>query len=123
MHGVARDLNVAQFASYVEVVKAKVVELKSGAEPHERLGAIMAMDQIVDASMEGSEPQLRSIAHHLNDLLPGNDVVAVDLTVRVLGKLALQGGSVATSVIDQQIPKIRPWLDGATSFLLSDSVM
>jgi len=97
-------------------LSGNILSLISSAEVHEKLGGILAIEEISCFLTEGKQTQISRFVHYLRQVLKGENVenneILLTQVARALGQLAKAGGSLAASIVDFEANQVLQWLSG-----------
>ncbi|KAK9453987.1 armadillo-type protein [Dipodascopsis uninucleata] len=108
---VVRELPIDQFARYNSDINKRIFELIHSTDSTDRLGGIIAIDRLID--FDGSEENATKItrfANYLRAVIPSNDVDAMRLAAKALGRLAIPGGTLTVEFVEFEVKRALEWL-------------
>jgi FKBP12-rapamycin complex-associated protein len=72
----------------------------------------MSPDKLIEFESEEGNTKITRFANYLRIVLPGNDVHAMTLAAKALGKLAVSGGVLTAEFVEFEIKRSLEWLQG-----------
>ncbi|KAI8062483.1 armadillo-type protein [Gongronella butleri] len=88
-------------------INKRIFELAHGSDIHEKLGAIIAIDRLIDIEPEGNSSRYHS---YLSLMLPYNDPQVMIPAARALGRLAQSTSTFTADFVDTQVEHALEWL-------------
>ncbi|ORY80056.1 PtdIns-3-kinase tor2 [Protomyces lactucae-debilis] len=108
----SRELSGEAFTRFNNEINKKIFELIHSHDNHEKLGAIVAIDRLIEFESEDGNTKITRFANYLRIVLPGNDQQAMTLAAKALGKLAVSGGVLTAEFVEFEIKRSLEWLQG-----------
>ncbi|KAK9371519.1 uncharacterized protein V1513DRAFT_434579 [Lipomyces chichibuensis] len=108
---VVRELPIDQFTRYHDDVNRRIFELIHSTDTYDKLGGITAIDKLID--FDGTEENATNItrfANYLRKVIPSNDVDAMRVATKALGRLAIPGGTLTVEFIEFEVKRALEWL-------------
>ncbi|KAK9433284.1 armadillo-type protein, partial [Lipomyces doorenjongii] len=108
---VVRELPIDQFTRYNNDVNRRIFELIHSTDTYDKLGGITAIDKLID--FDGTEENATKItrfANYLRIVIPSNDVDAMRVAAKALGRLAIPGGTLTVDFVEFEVKRALEWL-------------
>ncbi|KAK9480797.1 armadillo-type protein [Lipomyces japonicus] len=108
---VVRELPIDQFSRFNNDVNRRIFELIHSTDTYDKLGGIAAIDKLID--FDGTEENATKIsrfANYLRIIIPSNDVEAMRLAAKALGRLAIPGGTLTVEFVEFEVKRALEWL-------------
>ncbi|KAK9241824.1 armadillo-type protein [Lipomyces tetrasporus] len=108
---VVRELPIDQFTRYNNDVNRRIFELIHSTDTYDKLGGITAIDKLID--FDGTEENATKItrfANYLRIVIPSNDVDAMRIAAKALGRLAIPGGTLTVDFVEFEVKRALEWL-------------
>ncbi|KAI8098676.1 armadillo-type protein [Halteromyces radiatus] len=116
----SRELSDENLIRLTNDVNKRIFELAHGSDNHEKLGAIIAIDRLIDLEPEGNSSRYNS---YLSLMLPYNDPLVMIPAARALGRLAISSSTFTADFVDTQVEHALEWLQGDRSRLAAVLVL
>lgn len=87
-----------------------ILELLNSSDINEKMGALLAIDRLIEFEGEELMARLSRYAQYLRISFPSSDPQVTILAAKVLGKLAFVGGPLAAEFIDVEINRALEWI-------------
>jgi len=101
------------FAKSLNEIHRQIFDLIHGTSSSERLGAILAIERIIDRNdFEDIHPNLARYANYLRVVIPNKDLGVMKEASSCLGKILAKGGSAVHEMVDFELNRIFQWLQG-----------
>ncbi|PLN84338.1 putative TOR pathway phosphatidylinositol 3-kinase TorA [Aspergillus taichungensis] len=108
---VSRDWPPETFTEFYNVVSQRVAQLVvTGGDANERVGGILALDQLIDFGGVDAAPKTTRFAGYLRSALRSNDNVVLAYAARSLRRLAKPGGALTAELVESEIQSALEWL-------------
>ncbi|KAI8848058.1 FAT domain-containing protein [Chytridium lagenaria] len=116
---VSREISGDPFTKFMSDVHRRIYELVNG-DVNDKLGALaciecgvdVGVDQLVDVEGEETEARITRFANYLRVLIGSADGKVCGEGARVLGRLALHGGTLTADFTDFEAKRALEWLQG-----------
>ncbi|BFZ53909.1 phosphatidylinositol kinase-related protein kinase tor1 [Savitreella phatthalungensis] len=108
----ARELSGEAFTRFNNDINKRIFELIHSNDICDKLGAIAAIDKLIDIDGEEGNTKITRFANYLRIVLPGNDVQAMSMAAKALGRLAVSGGVLTVEFVEFEIKRALEWLQG-----------
>ncbi|CAK0859513.1 unnamed protein product [Prorocentrum cordatum] len=110
----AREMSRGTFSDFMTETTRRIYDLVSSAETHERIGGIMAIDELIEVPCEDNETKIIRFANYLRMVFQQPVVETPTLTYasRALGHLARAGGTVTADFVEFELKRSMDWLQG-----------
>ncbi|KAK9379012.1 armadillo-type protein [Kockiozyma suomiensis] len=108
---VVRELPIDQFTRYSNDVNRRIFELIHSTDTNDKFGGIAAIDRLID--FDGTEENATKIsrfANYLRIVIPSNDVEAMRVAAKALGRLAIPGGTLTLDFVEFEVKRALEWL-------------
>lgn len=109
---VSRELSGENFTKFINDVNRRIFELVNSTDYHEKIGGIMAIDELIDIDGEDNTTKITRFANYLRIVLPGIDPQVSALAAKALGRLAMAGGTLTPDFVEFEIKRSLEWLQG-----------
>lgn len=109
---VSRELSGENFTKFINDVNRRIFELVNSNDYHEKIGGIMAIDELIDIDGEDNTTKITRFANYLRIVLPGIDPQVSVLASKALGRLAMAGGTLTPDFVEFEIKRSLEWLQG-----------
>lgn len=106
----ARELSGEPFIRLSNDINKRIFELIHAQDSNERIGGIMAIERLIDVDTEEDTTKITRFANYLRIVLPSNDVQAMVLASKALGKLAIPGGTLTSDFVEFEVKRALEWL-------------
>ncbi|KAI8344851.1 armadillo-type protein [Chlamydoabsidia padenii] len=116
----SRELSDENLIRFTNDVNKRIFELAHGSDINEKLGAIIAIDRLIDLEPEGNSSRYNS---YLSLMLPYNDPQVMIPAARALGRLAISSSTFTADFVDTQVEHALEWLQGDRSRLAAVLVL
>ncbi|KAI7861526.1 armadillo-type protein [Spinellus fusiger] len=116
----SRELSDESLVRFTNDINKRISELSHGSDTNEKLGAIMAIDRLIDLEPEGNVSRFHN---YLRNMLPYNDPLVMTPAARVLGRLAVSSSTLTADLVDTQVEHALEWLQGDRSRLAAVLVL
>jgi FKBP12-rapamycin complex-associated protein len=105
------DFPQERFVEFYNLVNGKIATIIShGNDPVERLGAIQALDALIDFDAVDLAQKTTRFTQSLRTVLRGKDLVAMQPAAVALGKLCRPGGSLISELVESEVKTALEWL-------------
>ncbi|KAF2398484.1 hypothetical protein EJ06DRAFT_583742 [Trichodelitschia bisporula] len=99
-----RELPTIQFSAlYGDVIQRIGGLIVQGSDTNDRLGGIQALNALIDFKGDDAGQKTTRFASYLRSVLRGYDTSAMIAAARVLGKLALPGGTLTAELVEAEV--------------------
>ncbi|CAO3650716.1 unnamed protein product [Cunninghamella blakesleeana] len=102
-----RELSDDNLIKFTSDVNKRIFELAHGSDINEKLGAIIAIDRLIDLEPEGNTSRYNS---YLSLMLPYNDPQVMIPAAKALGRLAISSSTFTADFVDTQVEHSLEWL-------------
>lgn len=108
----AREMSGGTFSKFMTETTNRIYDLVSSAEAHERIGGIMAIDELIEVPCEDNETKIIRFANYLRMVFQQTSAETSTLVQasRALGHLARAGGTVAADFVEFELKRSIDWL-------------
>eukprot|EP01135_Chromosphaera_perkinsii_P003113 Nk52_evm2s236 gene=Nk52_evmTU2s236 len=89
-----------------------LMNLVHSSDVSEKLGGIMAIDELIDIEGESNATKISRFANYLRIVLPGGDPQVMTSAAKALGHLALAGGTLTADFVEFEVKRSLEWLQG-----------
>ncbi|KAI9303923.1 armadillo-type protein [Cunninghamella echinulata] len=103
----SRELSDDNLIKFTNDVNKRIFELAHGSDINEKLGAIIAIDRLIDLEPEGNTSRYNS---YLSLMLPYNDPQVMIPAAKALGRLAISSSTFTADFVDTQVEHSLEWL-------------
>ena len=79
------SLAPAAFTKFINDVNRRIFELVNGSEANDKIGGIMAINELIDIDGEDNTSKVTRFANYLRIVLPGTDQQIAVLASKALG--------------------------------------
>jgi len=108
----SRELSGETLNKFTGDINRHIFQLTQGSEVSEKLGAIMAIEQLVDYEPEENTSKIARFSHYLRIALAYGDPQVMVPAAKALGRLASASSSVVTEFVDFEVKRALEWLQG-----------
>ncbi|KAF2457914.1 armadillo-type protein [Lineolata rhizophorae] len=106
-----RELSPAQFVGYYNEVTTRISSLVvQGAETHEKIGGILALNQLIDFKGDDAGQKTTRFASYLRAVMRGNDTAAMIVAAQAIGRLATPGGTLTAELVEAEVKSALEYL-------------
>ncbi|KAF8468992.1 armadillo-type protein [Kalaharituber pfeilii] len=105
-----RELPSEQFARTYQDVMRRVSELIHNSDSNAVNGGIMALEKLIDFEYDDNNQKTTRFANYLRSVIRGNDTNAMVRAAKVLGRLAVPGGTLTTELVESEVTQALEWL-------------
>ncbi|KAL1936471.1 hypothetical protein VTP01DRAFT_605 [Rhizomucor pusillus] len=116
----ARELSDEKLARFTSDINKRISELMHGNDNNEKLGAITAIDRLIDLEPEGYANRFHNYLRHV---LPYHDPQVMIPAAKALGRLAISSSTFTADLVDTQVEHALEWLHGDRSRLAAVLVL
>ncbi|KAI8981018.1 armadillo-type protein [Pilobolus umbonatus] len=116
----SRELSEENQVRFTSDINKRIFELTHGSDTNEKLGAITAIDCLIDLEPEGNANRFHNYLRHM---LPYNDAQVMVPAARALGRLAVSSSTLTADLVDTQVEHALEWLQGDRSRLAAVLVL
>eukprot|EP00741_Cyanophora_paradoxa_P013833 tig00020710_g13353.t1 len=109
----AREMPGEGFAKFMDLLHKRIFELVNSADTYEKIGGIMAIDELIDVDCEENANNIARFANYLRNILPNSDEKTVLYAAKALGHLARTGGALTTDFVEFEVKRALEWLPAA----------
>ncbi|KAI9272821.1 armadillo-type protein [Phascolomyces articulosus] len=110
----SRELSDDHLTRFTTDINKRIAELTHGSDNNEKLGAIAAIDGLIDLEPDGNANRFYN---YLRIMLPYNDAQVMIPAARALGRLAVSSSTFTAESVDTQVEHALEWLHGDRSRL------
>jgi len=82
---VSRELSGENFTKFINDINRRIFELVNSNDYHDKLGGILAIDELIDIDGEDNTTKISRFANYLRIVLPGIDPQVSALAAKALG--------------------------------------
>ncbi|KAL8733536.1 MAG: hypothetical protein Q9181_003535 [Wetmoreana brouardii] len=106
----AREQAPEAFQATYSLVNHRLSQLINGSDPYERIGGILAVEQLIN--FDGDDPAQKTtrFAGYLKSGLRANDNNVLIYAARALGRLAVPGGALTAELVESEVKSALEWL-------------
>ncbi|CAO3668466.1 unnamed protein product [Umbelopsis vinacea] len=116
----AREQPEENLTRIITDINPRIFQLIQSSDNHEKLGAIIAIDKLIDLEPERNADRFNN---YLSSVLPYNDPSVMIPAARVLGRLATSQSTFTADLVDGQVERALEWLQGDRSRLAAVLVL
>eukprot|EP00762_Andalucia_godoyi_P003296 ANDGO_06658.mRNA.1 Serine/threonine-protein kinase TOR2 len=106
----SRELNGESFSRLHNSIISKIADLVNSTDASDRLGAVAAIDQLIDIDCDEHATRVTRFGNYLRNMLPNPDYVLVGMVARALGRLARAGGTLTADLVEFETKRALEWL-------------
>ncbi|CAE8625646.1 unnamed protein product [Polarella glacialis] len=108
----AREMSRGTFSTFMTETTKRIYDLVSSDEAHEKIGGIMAIDELIEVPCEDNETKTIRFANYLRMVFqqPVMEASTLMQASRALGHLARAGGSVTADFVEFELKRSIDWL-------------
>ncbi|KAI9320096.1 armadillo-type protein [Dichotomocladium elegans] len=110
----ARELTDKNLTRFTDDINKRISELAHGSDNNDKLGAIAAIDRLIDLEPDGNANRFHN---YLRYMLPYSDAHVMIPAARALGNLAKNSSTFTADLVDTQVERALEWLHGDRSRL------
>ena len=108
----AQELSGENAIKFMDSLNKTLMSLVHSAEVSEKLGGILAIDELIDIEGESNATKISRFANYLRIVLPGVDPQVMAAASKALGHLALAGGTLTADFVEFEVKRSLEWLQG-----------
>ena len=108
----SRQNTEAIFLSFMNDLSGRVFHLVNSSDNHEKLGGILAIDELISIPVKDNETKIIRFANYLRVVFPHPvaDTITLQFAARTLGHLAKAGGSMTADFVEFEVKRALEWL-------------
>lgn len=106
----AHETSSEIFSKSLNEISRRIFELIHSSAAHDRLGAVLAIRNIVGCELEELFSSLPRYANYLRVLIPSKDTVLMREACKCLGLIFKKGGSAVGEIVDFELNRVCQWL-------------
>ena len=100
-----------KFTEFYNTISQRIAQLVvTGGDPNERVGGLLALDQLIDFGGVDAAPKTTRFASYLRSALRSNDNIVLAYAARSLRRLAKPGGALTAELVESEIQSALEWL-------------
>lgn len=105
------DWPTEKFTVFYNAVSQRIAQLVvTGGDANERVGGLLALDQLIDFGGVDAAQKTTRFASYLRSALRSNDNVVLAYAARSLRRLAKPGGALTAELVESEIQSALEWL-------------
>ncbi|CAI7750020.1 unnamed protein product [Closterium sp. NIES-54] len=109
----ARDLSGEAFTRFMDTLYERINVLVESSSPSDNLGAVHAIDELIDVPLGESAAKASRFASFLRRIFEEKtDADTISAAAATLGHVARAGGAMAADVVEFQVKEALRWLEG-----------
>eukprot|EP00736_Rhodelphis_marinus_P007859 Rmarinus@m.12108 len=109
----ARAMSGEEFTRFMNDLNRKIFDLVHSSEAHDRMGGLIAIDELIDLDCEENATKITRFANYLRMILPNaHDRATLERASRALGHLARAGGTLTADFVEFEVKRSLEWLQG-----------
>ncbi|KAL9596585.1 MAG: hypothetical protein Q9219_005712 [cf. Caloplaca sp. 3 TL-2023] len=107
----ARELSAEAFQEFYYNVNHRLGQsIVNSSDPNERIGGILAIEQLIDFDSDDAAQKTTRFAGYLRAALRANDNNVLSYAARALGHLAVPGGALTAELVESEVQIAVEWL-------------
>eukprot|EP00899_Mesostigma_viride_P025256 jgi/Mesvir1/5915/Mv00684-RA.1 len=107
----SRDLSGENLSRFLNDLYARIQHLVNSHEPADRLGAVAAIDALIDMKVGERAQKITHFGGYLRELFNSSSDPAISLAAsKALGHLARVGGALAADIVESEVRRALEWL-------------
>lgn len=107
---ISPQMSADQFARHNNDINKRIFELLRSPDATARLGAVLAIDQLIDAETgEETAVKITRFANYLRGVVVTSDIEVMRAAANAIGKLTMSG-NLATDLVDFEVKRCVEWL-------------
>ncbi|BDA44527.1 Serine/threonine-protein kinase TOR [Coccomyxa sp. Obi] len=108
----ARDLSGEPFTRFMNQIYKRIYALISSNDQNERLGGVLAIDELIDVKLLGEDAAKTSyFASYLREVFqPNTDPMTMEVAASTLGHLVKSGGALTADIVEFEVRRAIEWL-------------
>eukprot|EP00820_Chromera_velia_P019501 Cvel_28328.t1-p1 / transcript=Cvel_28328.t1 / gene=Cvel_28328 / organism=Chromera_velia_CCMP2878 / gene_product=Target of rapamycin, putative / transcript_product=Target of rapamycin, putative / location=Cvel_scaffold3684:1-13594(-) / protein_length=1847 / sequence_SO=supercontig / SO=protein_coding / is_pseudo=false len=107
----AREMSAGTFTKFMTDLNKRLYELVMSKEQHEKLGGIIAMDELIDVHCDENETKIIRFANYLRTVFQQPvDQAVLPRATRALGHLVRAGGNMTADFVEFELRRSLEWL-------------
>eukprot|EP00002_Diphylleia_rotans_P004010 TRINITY_DN1288_c0_g1_i6.p1 TRINITY_DN1288_c0_g1~~TRINITY_DN1288_c0_g1_i6.p1 ORF type:complete len:2340 (-),score=509.17 TRINITY_DN1288_c0_g1_i6:204-7223(-) len=107
-----RDMSGETFSKFLQEVNKRISELVSSSDIQDKVTAITAIDELIDADFGDDTTRLTRFPPILRNVLPHPDINVMMMASKAVGHLAKIGGMLTAEFVDFEVKRALEWLEG-----------
>jgi len=110
----AREMSGGAYSRFMAETTNRIYDLVTSVETHEKIGGIMAIDELIEVQCEDNETKIIRFVNYLRIIFqqPSLETSTLTQASRALGHLARTGGPVTADFVDFELSRSIDWLQG-----------
>ncbi|ORX99768.1 PtdIns-3-kinase tor2 [Basidiobolus meristosporus CBS 931.73] len=109
---VARELSGDALVKFNQDLGKRILEMIQGSDNNDKIGAVLAIDKLIDYDGEESTTKITRSANFLRKIISGNNPQAMILATKSIGRLASLGGTLKADFVEFEVKSALEWLQG-----------
>ncbi|KAF2071336.1 hypothetical protein CYY_007349 [Polysphondylium violaceum] len=108
----SREMTNESFSKFMQDVNNLIFELVNSNGIPEKIGGIMAIDELIDVDYDENATKITRLANYLRIGLQSNDFTVMLMASRALGRLARSSGTFTAECVEFEVTRSLEWLSG-----------
>ncbi|KYQ91695.1 protein kinase [Tieghemostelium lacteum] len=108
----SREMTNENFTKFMQDVNNLIFELVNSSGVNEKIGGIMAIDELIDVDYDENATKITRLANYLRIGLCSNDYTVMLMASRALGRLARSSGTLTAECVEFEVTRALEWLSG-----------
>ncbi|EGC32838.1 protein kinase, atypical group [Dictyostelium purpureum] len=100
------------FGKFMKNVNDLIFELLNSSGIPEKIGGIMAIDELIDVDYDENATKITKLANYLRIGLGFNDFTVMLMASKALGRLARSNGTLTAECVEFEVTRALEWLSG-----------
>lgn len=111
----ASDLSQEMFSKFMSELIRSIQDLVNSTVTAEKIGGIMAIDEVIDIDYEENASKITRLATYLRVGLASSEPVVMQMASKALGRLARASGTLTADCVDFEVRRALEWLSSERS--------
>ncbi|GAM22047.1 hypothetical protein SAMD00019534_052220 [Acytostelium subglobosum LB1] len=107
-----REMSNESFTRFMGDVNNILFELVNSNSISDKIGGIMAIDELIDVDYDENASKVTKFANYLRIGLSTNDLTVMLMASKALGRLARSSGTLTADIVEFEVTRALEWLSG-----------
>ncbi|EFA77745.1 protein kinase [Heterostelium album PN500] len=108
----SREMSNENFTKFMQDVNVIIFELVNSNGIAEKIGGILAIDELIDVDYDENAAKITKLANYLRIALSTNDQTVMQMASKALGRLARSSGTLTAECVEFEVTRALEWLSG-----------
>eukprot|EP01132_Coremiostelium_polycephalum_P005602 gene5602-6970_t len=108
----SREMTNENFTKFMQDVNNLIFELVNSSGIPEKIGGILAIDELIDVDYDENATKITRLANYLRIGLSSNDHTVMQMASKALGRLARSSGTLTAECVEFEVTRALEWLSG-----------